>query len=61
MRFQGKTVLITPGASGIGAPCARRRWPVLEEVAAAIAFLASGEASYVAGQALDVSGGLSMW
>ncbi|TMM18590.1 MAG: SDR family oxidoreductase [Actinobacteria bacterium] len=32
-----------------------------EEVAAAIAFLASDEASYVTGQTLNVSGGLSMW
>ena len=32
-----------------------------EEVAAAIVFLASEEASYVTGQTLNVSGGLSMW
>jgi 2-hydroxycyclohexanecarboxyl-CoA dehydrogenase len=32
-----------------------------EEVAAAIAFLASADASYVTGQTLNVSGGLSMW
>jgi 2-hydroxycyclohexanecarboxyl-CoA dehydrogenase len=32
-----------------------------EEVAAAIAFLASEEAAYVTGQTLNVSGGLSMW
>jgi 2-hydroxycyclohexanecarboxyl-CoA dehydrogenase len=32
-----------------------------EEVAAAITFLASDEASYVTGQTLNVSGGLSMW
>ena len=32
-----------------------------EEVAAAIAFLASEEAAYVTGQTLGVSGGLSMW
>ncbi len=31
------------------------------EVAAAIAFLASDDASYVTGQTLNVSGGLSMW
>jgi len=32
-----------------------------EEVAAAIAFLASEDASYVTGQTLNISGGLSMW
>ncbi len=32
-----------------------------EEVAAAIAFLASDDASFVTGQTLGVSGGLSMW
>jgi 2-hydroxycyclohexanecarboxyl-CoA dehydrogenase len=32
-----------------------------EEVAAAIAFLASEDASYVTGQTINVSGGLSMW
>jgi len=32
-----------------------------EEVASAIAFLASEDASYVTGQTLNVSGGLSMW
>jgi 2-hydroxycyclohexanecarboxyl-CoA dehydrogenase len=32
-----------------------------QEVAAAIAFLASDDASYVTGQTLNVSGGLSMW
>lgn len=44
----------------------RARQPVgrlgtAEEVAAAIAFLSSDDASYVTGQTLNVSGGLSMW
>jgi 2-hydroxycyclohexanecarboxyl-CoA dehydrogenase len=40
---------------------AMRRAGEAEEVAAAIAFLASEDASYVTGQTLNVSGGLSMW
>lgn len=38
-----------------------RRLGTPDEVAAAIAFLASDDASYVTGQTLNVSGGLSMW
>src|SRR3954466_1032958 len=38
-----------------------RRIGTPDEVAAAIAFLASDDASYVTGQTLNVSGGLSMW
>jgi len=40
---------------------AMRRIGEPEEVAAAIVFLASDDASYVTGQTLNVSGGLSMW
>ena len=40
---------------------ALRRSGQPEEVAAAIAFLASDDASYVTGQTINVSGGLSMW
>jgi NAD(P)-dependent dehydrogenase (short-subunit alcohol dehydrogenase family) len=40
---------------------AMRRIGEPEEVAAVIAFLASDDASYVTGQTLNVSGGLSMW
>jgi 2-hydroxycyclohexanecarboxyl-CoA dehydrogenase len=40
---------------------AMRRIGTPDEVAAVIAFLASDDASYVTGQTLGVSGGLSMW
>jgi 2-hydroxycyclohexanecarboxyl-CoA dehydrogenase len=40
---------------------ALRRIGEPDEVAAVIAFLASDDASYVTGQTLNVSGGLSMW
>ena len=40
---------------------ALRRIGEPDEVAAVIAFLASDDASYVTGQTVNVSGGLSMW
>jgi 2-hydroxycyclohexanecarboxyl-CoA dehydrogenase len=40
---------------------AMRRIGTPDEVAAAISFLASDDSSYVTGQTLGVSGGLSMW
>jgi 2-hydroxycyclohexanecarboxyl-CoA dehydrogenase len=46
---------------GMVAATVMRRIGTPEEVAAAIAFLASDDASYVTGQTLNVSGGLSMW
>ena len=46
---------------GMISSTAMRRIGEPEEVAAAIAFLASDDASYVTGQTLNVSGGLSMW
>jgi 2-hydroxycyclohexanecarboxyl-CoA dehydrogenase len=46
---------------GMIAATAMRRSGEPEEVAATIAFLASDDASYVTGQTINVSGGLSMW
>ena len=46
---------------GMVGATAMRRLGSPDEVAAAIAFLASDDASYVTGQTLNVSGGLSMW
>ena len=49
-----------------GGACIKRGYPLgrsgnVEEVAGAIAFVASDDASYITGETLAVSGGLSMW
>lgn len=44
-------------AHKLGARCELRRYGVPEEIAAAILFLASSDASYITGQALPVDGG----
>ena len=46
---------------GMIAATVMRRIGTPDEVAAAIAYLSSDDASYVTGQTLNVSGGLSMW
>jgi NAD(P)-dependent dehydrogenase (short-subunit alcohol dehydrogenase family) len=68
-RFSGQAVVVTGGAHGIGRASALRfasegaqvnvtaMFPP-EEMAAAVAFLASADASYITGQTLLVDGGL---
>jgi NAD(P)-dependent dehydrogenase (short-subunit alcohol dehydrogenase family) len=49
------------GVTGVTKVVARVRSGAPEEVAAAIAFLTGDDSSYVTGQTLNVSDGLSMW
>jgi 2-hydroxycyclohexanecarboxyl-CoA dehydrogenase len=62
VRLEGASAFVTGGASGIGAvdATAPGRIGQPQDVAAAIAFLASEDAFYITGQTLGVSGGLSM-
>ncbi len=54
MKLQGKVAIIT-GVSGDGQN-GQARWPRREEIAAAVVFLASDEASGITGQVVEVPG-----
>ena len=59
MKLKGKTALVTGAGQGSAAiPLGRTGRP--EDIATAVAFLASPEANYITGQTLSVSGGLTM-
>ena len=51
-RLKGKVALITGGSTGIGLG-------TVEDIAAAVAFLASQDASYITGCEIAVDGGMS--
>ena len=40
--------------------CPMKRWASVEEMAGVIAFLASPDAAYINGQAIEVDGGMAM-
>jgi NAD(P)-dependent dehydrogenase (short-subunit alcohol dehydrogenase family) len=57
-RFKGKVAFVTGAASGIGRSISLRFADEGADIAAAVAFIASDDASYITGQAINVCGGL---
>ena len=57
-KYEGRALLIAAGTCAVNCRyCFRRHFPYAEEIAAAILWLLSKEASYVTGAILDVAGG----
>ena len=66
MLLTGRKAIVTGASSGIGKATAQRLGPLghmgsADDIAAAVAWAASGEAAYVTGTTIVVDGGMSLY